>query len=331
MTYRHKIAYMKKLTTLLTTLLLATFVSAQTHEYNSLVKEASSLYEQKNYQKSAITYSAAFRKGGAIASPTDYYDAACSWALAGFIDSAFYYLRRSNYTDYSHAAEDKDLMSLREDPRWDKLLALIKLNKEKAEINFNRPLVEELEEIFKLDQDVRNEVPLISEKYGWDSSEMKAHWNVMRKVDSINIVRVRSIIDKHGWLGKEVVGARGNATLFLVIQHSDLQTRKKYLPLMREAVANGKAKAEHLALLEDRVALEHGYRQIYGSQVYNDPGTRKSYLAPLEDPDNVDTRRAKIGLQPLSEYLKSFDIVWDVEQYKKDLPSIEKLRNNNRG
>lgn len=100
---------------------------------------------------------------------------------------------------------------------------------------------------------------------------------------------------------------------------------------MREAVANGKAKAEHLALLEDRVALEHGYRQIYGSQVYNDPGTRKSYLAPLEDPDNVDTRRAKIGLQPLSEYLKSFDIVWDVEQYKIDLPSIEKLRNNNRG
>ena len=43
----------------------------------------------------------------------------------------------------------------------------------------------------------------------------------------------------------------------------------------------------------------------------------KNYLLPLEDPDNVDARRAQVGLGLLAEYLKSFDIDWNVEAYKE--------------
>jgi hypothetical protein len=66
-------------------------------------------------------------------------------------------------------------------------------------------------------------------------------------------------LDKYGWLGADVVGGQGNSTLFLVIQHSDQATQEKYLPMMREAVKNGKAQGSSLALLEDRAAL--GQRQ----------------------------------------------------------------------
>ncbi len=47
------------------------------------------------------------------------------------------------------------------------------------------------------------------------------------------------------------------------------------------------------------------------------------YVQPLEDPDNVDKRRAQVGLQPLAEYVSQWQIKWDVEQYKKDLPKVE--------
>lgn len=93
--------------------------------------------------------------------------------------------------------------------------------------------------------------------------------------------------------------------------------------MMREAVKNGKAQGSSLALLEDRVAIGQGRRQIYGSQIGRDPETNQYYVLPLEDPNNVDKRRAEVGLSTLAEYVMNWDIKWDVEQYKKDLPAIE--------
>lgn len=124
-------------------------------------------------------------------------------------------------------------------------------------------------------------------------------------------------------MGADVVGGQGNSTLFLVIQHADQATQEKYLPMMREAVKNGKAQGSSLALLEDRVALGQGNRQIYGSQIGRDPETQIYFISPLEDPDNVDKRRAEVGLQSLADYASRWQITWDVEQYKKDLPQIE--------
>lgn len=322
---------MKLITITFAILVSKGFALGQSLEYKDMTRKAFSLYEQKDYKKSATTYSEAFKVNGNNGLPTDRYNAACSWALAGSIDSAFFQLQKSNYTDYKHLSTDNDLTSLHSDKRWSDLLTLIKRNKEKAEVNFNKPVVAELEQIFEDDQRVRKEIPVISEKYGWESKEMKSHFKTMGVVDSINVIKVKAIIDKHGWLGKDVIGGRGNATLFLVIQHSDLQTREKYLSIMREAVKNGNAKADHLALLEDRAALEHGKRQTYGSQIHKDPDTQKNYVAPLEDPDNVDKRRANVGLEPLADYLKNFNVVWDLEKYKAELPSIEakeKIRKN---
>lgn len=73
-------------------------------------------------------------------------------------------------------------------------------------------------------------------------------------------------LDERGWLGPDVIGQTGNSTLFLVIQHADLVTQEKYLPMMREAVTKGNAKGSSLALLEDRVLIRNGKQQRYGSQ-----------------------------------------------------------------
>ena len=160
-----------------------------------------------------------------------------------------------------------------------------------------------LDTIYTEDQQYRMQIDSVEKKYGWNSKEMQAHWKKINDKDSANLIKIKQLLDNYGWLGTDVVGVEGNSTIFLVVQHADLKTQEKYLPMMRTAVKNGKAKGSDLALLEDRVALREGKRQIYGSQIGRDPETQKYYVQPLEDPDNVDKRRAEVGLQPLSEYV----------------------------
>ena len=312
--------------------LSACFISTQVSlgqsvEYYNLVKKADSLHNTKDFKASALTYSAAFKANGWTAISNDRYNAACSWALANNSDSSFFQLNRiatkANYINYGHITTDPDLNSLHEDLRWKPLLEIIKQNKEKAEANLNKPLVAELDSIYTEDQKYRLQIDEIEKKYGWESNQMKAHWKIINEKDSVNLIKIKSLLDKYGWLGTDVIGEQGNSTMFLVIQHSDIATQDKYLPMMREAVKNGKAKGSSLALLEDRVALRKGKKQIYGSQIGRDNDTKLYYVSPLEDPDNVDKRRAKVGLEPLADYVNYWQIKWDVEQYKKDLLTIE--------
>jgi hypothetical protein len=189
----------------------------------------------------------------------------------------------------------------------------------------NDSLARVLDTVAQDDELYRNQLDEMVQRYGGESKEVKMLFRQMQAKDSINQMKVFAILDKYGWLGPDVLGEEGNGTLFFVLQHSELPMQVKYLPMLRTAVKNGTAKARNLALLEDRVALRQGKKQIYGSQVGWDLRTNWHYMLPLEDPDHVDQRRAAVGLSPLSEYLQNWQIKWDVQQYKKDLPRIEVL------
>jgi len=326
---------MKKITIILAFYLTNTLTFGQTipQVYFDLIKQADSLYKENEFKKSALKYSEAFKTIGGIGYPKDIYKDACSWALANEPDSAFFHLNRvakSSYTRYRHIKTDPDLNSLHDDNRWEPLLEKIKLNKEKIKANkklakakLNKPLIRLLKDIDKDDQKYRNKIDKTEKKYGLESKQMKDLWKIIDETDSINLIKIKSILDQYGWLGPDVIGYDGNSTIFLVIQHSDTAIRAKYLPIMREAVKNGKAFASDLALLEDRVALSQGKRQIYGSQIARDPETKLYFVLPLEDPDNVDKRRKAVCLDPLADYVIYWQIKWDVEQYKKDLPKLE--------
>jgi len=189
-----------------------------------------------------------------------------------------------------------------------------------------KALAQELRTIGENDQKDRAQIEYIQNKYGGQSPEMNALWKTIGTSDSINIIKVSAILDRYGWLGPDEVGEEENRTLFLVVQHADLSVQEKYLPMMRKAVIDKKAKSSSLALLEDRVALRQGKKQIYGSQIAWDMKNNRNYILPLEDPNNVDKRRAKVGLPPLSDYIAYWNMTWDPEQYKKDLPEIEKMQ-----
>lgn len=297
------------------------------NEYYDLIKKADSLFKNMEYINSAETYSEAFKIFDWKGFMGDRYKAARAWALASKIDSAFYQLNyiatKQNYSYYKNITTDDFLKSLHMDKRWGPLIEIIKSNKDKLEINYNHALVAQLDSIYNEDQKYRKQLTEADKNYGHLSKEANEIWETIKKIDSINQIQVGAILDKYGWLGADVIGGNGSSTLFLVIQHSNLTFQKKYLPMLREAVKNGKARGNNLAMLEDRVAIGEGKRQIYGSQIQWDSATQLFYVAPLDDPANVDRRRAEVNLPPMAQYVRQWNINWDVEQYIKDLPLIE--------
>ncbi len=287
--------------------------------YDILIKKAFSFYQSKEYLNSALTYSKAFTLGKKT--PDDLYNGACSWALAKRPDSSFTYLfllaTKLKYHNYSHIIEDSDLNSLHKDIRWVSLLDKIKSNKKELETSFITPLVIQLDSIYENDQKYRLQLDTLYQQYGKDSKEVKSLDNLIIKTDSNNLNAVKLILNHYGWLGPESVGEKGNSAFFLVIQHADEKVIAEYLPTMRNAVKNKKAMPKHLALLEDRVAIYQGKKQIYGSQLRMNEKTKKFYVLPIEDPENVDKRRAVMGLMPMAEYVKYWGISWDVQEHKK--------------
>ena len=310
---------MKKTLFALFWLLLLGSAHLAAQSYSQLIGTADSLYEAKDYPRSATSFDAAFQKEQKNASHL--YNGACSAALAGQPEKALTWLDAAfaqGWTNLDHLRKDPDLNSLHSHPRWIDLTTRMQKKVDELEVNVDKPLRDTLLAIYDEDQKYRQMIDSVQTKFGRESAEMQALWATIIEKDNINLLKVVSILDRHGWLGRDKVGARGNQTLFLVIQHSNQKTQEKYLPMMRDAVKKGNASASSLALLEDRVALGQGKKQVYGSQIGYESTTGKSYVLPLDDPDHVDERRASVGLGPLAEYVSRWKIVWDVEAYKKE-------------
>ena len=171
----------------------------------------------------------------------------------------------------------------------------------------NKELSALLNEIYQEDQSGRLKIDSLQKQFGWKSEQVQSLLRPMEIQDSINLIKIKNIIDTHGWLGPDEVGKQGAQTIFLVIQHADSLTQVTYFPAMQEAVKKGKAQPEALALLEDRILTTQGKEQIYGSQLkINDAG--KYEFFSIKDEINVNKRRASVGLQPLEEYAKYFGI-----------------------
>ncbi len=178
--------------------------------------------------------------------------------------------------------------------------------------------------ILETDQYDRNQMAEVSTRFGGDSPQIKALFKHMKQTDSLNFIEVDQILTRYGWLSSSRIGPDANRTLFMVIQHADLPAQEKYLPMMTEAVKQGDLKASSFALLQDRLALYKGQKQIYGSQLAWNMKTKHYYVMAIENPDQVDQRRASVGLVPIAVYLLDCcNVVWDLAAYKENSYSLK--------
>lgn len=184
-------------------------------------------------------------------------------------------------------------------------------------------LIAILDTIYSADQIDRVNMAAVQKQYGWESRQIDSLRLKIRFQDSINLIKVKKIINNHDWPGPDKVGERGARTIFLVIQHADSLTQATYLPLLRKAVRKGKVQPQNLALLEDRILTKQGKKQIYGSQLTQYGSDEKYVFLPIEDEANVNKRRATVGLEPIEDYAKRFGI-----KYVAPVSNLQEKKNN---
>jgi len=321
---------------LLSFLVLCTSATGQSKSYFNYCKRADTLYRAGQYLQSAKMFNTAFAAFRGKAQVYDRYKAARSWAKADEPDTALRHLEilvyHDRYGSFYKLSSDSGFKNLHHLQRWKNLIdtssAIIAANKIRSDsiAKFYEPkLAARLDSIRILDQYYRKQLEETEKRFGRNSHEKKELWEKMHVQDSLNLTAVEQILDTRGWLGPEII-RDGSNTLFLVIQHSDLNTQLKYLPMMREAVKNKKLDEGSLAMLEDRILLRQNKKQFYGTQIRRDSITGERYIAPLIDPDNVDKRRAEIGMGPISDYVSHWDLIWNPEAYKKEMAEREKIK-----
>lgn len=119
-----------------------------------------------------------------------------------------------------------------------------------------------------------------------------------------HVVRLREIIAEYGWPGSALVGVKGGGAAWTIAQHGDPEFLAWTLPMMYEAVKRRELEEALYGTSLDRVLINQGKKQIYGTQFDTDPATGKCEPKPVEDPEHLDDRRIRAGMAPIAEYAK---------------------------
>jgi hypothetical protein len=166
-------------------------------------------------------------------------------------------------------------------------------------------LIRRIDTMFRDDQFWRKEYfNMLNKKSAYDQKTIERKW---AQADSINELKAKAIVARYGFPGFRLAGDRTNS-FWAIVQHcdDDIPFQEKILKLMKAKLKSGDADKQNYAYLVDRVLVNKHQKQVYGTQVRTDPKTGVSAPFPVADPQNLDKRRKSMGLQPISEYLKSF-------------------------
>ena len=200
------------------------------------------------------------------------------------------------------------------------LLSLAAIAQSKPVVN--TALQRQLRNMYKEDQKYRLEqMKLMSQIYGPNKVKAETRLKIVTQqqeaIDRKLIAELEAIIHRYGWPTISLVGKQANNAAFLILQHADTNLQKKYFLLLKEAAGKREANPADAAMMEDRILMADGKKQIYGTQLTINDQTKKWTVHPIEDEQNVDVRRASVGLPPMAEYLKLFEENFGAPKKKK--------------
>lgn len=122
-----------------------------------------------------------------------------------------------------------------------------------------------------------------------------------QEADGKREARLAQIIDAGGWPAMSMVGHEAATGAWLIAQHGSPAFLKRCLPLMQAAADRGELAPALLALSIDRVLVNDGKPQRYGSQAQtNEDG--KTFFPPIEDEAHLDARRFAMGMESFERY-----------------------------
>ena len=123
----------------------------------------------------------------------------------------------------------------------------------------------------------------------------------MEEVHRKNAARLRELIELYGWAAEDIAGKDGAEAAWLIAQHSigEPDFQRQVLELLRACISENRVPAWHGAYLEDRIAIQEGRLQRYGTQWMQDPVDGRFRPLSLADADHVNEWRREVGLGPM--------------------------------
>lgn len=171
-----------------------------------------------------------------------------------------------------------------------------------------------LEEIYDADQGIRIELMDALGGHVDEGGHVGELFGRMAQIDSVNRIKMDRILSDYGWLPQSKVGEKAASAIFFVVQHGGQEMIQQHLPALQKLARENEAKTTHAAMMEDRLLMKQGKKQIYGTQASGDT-TGASYIWPIADPERVNERRKAAGFElTVEENAERLDAVYNSKQ-----------------
>lgn len=182
------------------------------------------------------------------------------------------------------------------------LLTLLVSCSAKLSTEKQNQLKQQLSELVAVDQIAAN---MPAGKY---KEYTKEQWQAFKdSVFTADKNAAEAIFNQYGFPGIDMVGKEGSQHFWLLVQHCDQYPafQKKILKAMDKEVKKQNANANNYAYLFDRVQVNAGQKQRFGTQVTYEVSTTGRAIPKigLLDSTHIDQLRKEYNLEPLKDYL----------------------------
>jgi hypothetical protein len=167
---------------------------------------------------------------------------------------------------------------------------------------YNQPLADSLAKLVAVDQ-IAAYIPT-----GEYKKLSREQWDRFKDSVFTNHQKImENVFKRYGYPGFDLVGQKGSNHFWLMVQHCDKWPafQQQILDAMKPEVLKKNADAKNFAYLTDRVNINTGKKQIYGTQMTYNTKLCQAIPRPLTDSANVNERRYEVGLEAIEEYQNS--------------------------
>lgn len=270
---------MRPVISLFLTLTVFTLQSVYGQTFDQLIEQADASYDQGKYEVAGRNYERAFKLGSGSAG--QYYNAACSWSLAGNADKAFEMLEGAidrGHHDLDWILSDGDLDPLHGDARWEEIVA----KSQEAKTAYLRTINVELYEMFQEDQ---------SDRQGEVDWNRVAPRDRAREKRTLEMIEADLLKDRDDFVHASFIFQHGADSTSFRLAHE--------MAMKALAIDSTYMRARWIAAAsKDRYLQSIGQPQIYGTQLRTVEG--RWSLEPIDTTAVTDAERARWGVRSLA-------------------------------
>lgn len=286
--------------------------------FPDIIKLAMKAYSNRDYGLSEQYFEQAFKLG--TPNKHELYNAALISSMNKSREKAFRYLQlaiEKGWDDPVGIVQNDGFLYLHQFDEWKNSFAEI-------EKGIDEPLQKKLLLIYTNDQKMIQNIASVNPQISNYKVILDSMTVIQDSMQKAHLQIITQVLDARGFISKLMVGTKAGQVPFLVIQHSNLKTQKKYYGLFKNAAENGLFEKKLLALLEDRILVFEKKEQLYGTQLFYDKSDSTYYFYPISDVKNLSQRRQSMNLNSIQEYAAIYNIVWNLEEYLANYKKSER-------